>query len=259
MDEKTFAFSLEELGKKYSVANGMHVAFRPGRVVVRCEKGSYAFVYDFSADGPEEDAVFVPMFYWRTKRKYTELKNILDTKIIEDARGLRIHHIVPRDEFACSLKNLLIYETDLVEYLTGQRVCRVFTDFTGDVYTNCIISTDGNIKAGMELGFSPAGSAPVLLHEVVARTGIASDLAVDTQMVQYPIYVINGEKVTHYNEIDNELYGLDNTQAECIRYILDVLRDPRAIPGLQERYRHLNAVHAAAESSKNDLRYEEVV
>ena len=44
------------------------------------------------------------------------------------------------------------------------------------VYTNCIMSTKNNLKASMELGFLPDGSEPVLLHEVVARSGIASDL-----------------------------------------------------------------------------------
>ncbi len=259
MDKKTFVSSLEELSKKYSVVNEMYVSFRPGRIVIRCGKGRFAFVYDFAADGPEPDAEFVPMLHWRNKRKYTELKSILDAKIIEDPRGMRIHHIVPRDEFAASLKNLIIYETDLAEFLTGQSVRHIFADFTGDVYTNCIASTSGNIKISMELGFSPAGSEPVLLHEVIARTGIASDLAVDTQMVQYPIYVINGERVTHYNEIDNELYGLDNTQAECIRYILDVLRDTGSVAGLQAQYRHLNAVYAAAQRTKDALKYEEVV
>ena len=109
----------------------------------------------------------------------------------------------------------------------------------------------------MELGFSPEGSEPVLLHEIVARTGIASDVVVDTQMQQYPIYLLKGKETEHYNEIDNELYGLDNTQADCIRFILGVLGDPSVIPELQRQGKHLAAVYQAAEEATKVLEYVE--
>lgn len=257
MEETKFAAYLEELAAKYSVADGLEATIDGEKVSIDCGKGSYQFYFDFSKI-PDAAENAVPLFHWRNKRKYIELKNILRTKMVEDPRGLRVHHIVPQDPFNCSLLNILVNEADLAEFITGQKIHRIFADFSSDVYTNCIASTSGNLKISMELGFSPAGSEPVLLHEIIARTGIASDVAVDTQMQQYPIYVIKGKDIVHYNEIDNELYGLDNTQADCIRFILGVLSDIQVIPQLQKDCRHLLAVYAAARNATEVLEYTEV-
>ena len=110
----------------------------------------------------------------------------------------------------------------------------------------------------MELGFLPDGSEPVLLHEVVARSGIASDLPVDIQTVQYPIYVFKGEKTETYNEIDYELYGMNNTEADCIRFILWALTDSTRIQQLQADYAHLEKVWEAAEKASAVLSNTEV-
>ena len=257
MDDKLFVPYLKELADKYSAAENLQVELKPGKVDVSCNKGSFSFVYDFS-QLDENDASVVPMLHWRNKRRYIELKNILKTKMVEDPRGMRIHHIVPKSDFDCSLENILCFEADIIEFITGQKVTKIFADFSGDVYTNCIAYCNEKLVASLELGFSPEGSEPVLLHEVIARTGIASDVAVDTQMQQYPIYVIKGKELEHYNEIDNELYGLDNTQADCIRFILAVLTNPDVIPELQKQGSHLVAVYKAAEKATKVLEYAEV-
>lgn len=257
MEENKFAAYLKELAAKYSVAGGLEVSTDGEKVSIACDKGNYHFYFDFSKipDAPENA---VPLFHWRNKRKYIELKNILKTKMIEDPRGIRVHHIVPKDQFNRSLLNIIVNEVDLAEFITGQKVDRIFADFSSEAYTNCIVSTSGNLKISMELGFSPKGSEPVLLHEIIARTGIASDVVVDTQMQQYPIYVIRGKDIAHYNEIDNELYGLDNTQADCIRFILSVLSDTEVMPDLQKDWRHLLSVYAAAKKATQVLEYTEV-
>ena len=80
-----------------------------------------------------------------------ELRNILDTEMVKNALAMRIHHIVSPDEFTRSLKDIIVFETNLVEFVTHQRIEKVFSDFSGDVYANCILSTDGNVKVSMEL------------------------------------------------------------------------------------------------------------
>ena len=257
MDDKLFVPYLKELADKYSAASDIQVELKEGEICLQCDKGSYSFFYDLAKYEASAGKTAVPLLHWRNKRKYIELKNILKTKMIEDVRGMRIHHIVPKDEFNSSLMNILAYESDLVEIITGEKIDKIFADFSSDVYTNCIVSA-AKLKISMELGFFPEGSEPVLLHEVIARTGIASDVVVDTQMQQYPIYVIKGREVDHYNEIDNELYGLDNTQADCIRFILGVLANPDAIPALQEQGNHLVSVYRAAEEATKVLEYVEV-
>lgn len=259
MDERLFIPYLKELTDKYSLAQNVEVELKEGKILISCDKGFFPFVYDFAGldDDKAENERLIPLFHWRNKRKYIELRNILRTGMIRDVRGIRIHHIVPKDIFNNSLRSILIYETDLLEMITGEKVDRVFADFSADVYTNCIVSA-GRLRSSMELGFSPKGSEPVLLHEIVARTGIASDVVVDTQMQQYPIYVLKGEHTEHYNEIDSELYGLDNTQADCIRFIMGVLGKPETIPELQKQGSHLTAVYRAAEEATKVLNYVEV-
>lgn len=255
MDEGYFIPYLKELAAKYSVADDLDVTLDKGRIIIDCSRGRFVFVYDLALKEEAEGGCVVPLLHWRNKRRVVELRNIVETGMVEKPLAMRIHHIVPPGGFDSSLRNILACEIDLAEFVTGQKVDRIFADFSGMEYTNCIASTDGNLKISLELGFSPEGSEPVLLHEIVARTGIASDVAVDTQTMQYPIYVFKGKEVEHYTDVDNELYGLDNTQADCIRFILQVLADPACIPGLQDKGEHLRRVWEAAEQSSKNLIY----
>lgn len=250
-----FIPSLVELAGKYAAAQDVRVTLEDGAVCVCCDKGQFRFFYDFSRALPEDEYTNVPLYHWQQKRRYSELRGLLDRKVIEPALAMRIHHVVPRDAFTRSLKDLLVFEVNLFEFVTRARVNRVFADFSGEVYTNCILSTADGLKASLELGFSPDGSEPVLLHEVVARTGVASDLPVDIQMTQYPIYVLKGEKTQTYNEIDFELYGMDNAEADCVRFILWALADAERVDALRESWTHIDKVCQAAVSASANLSY----
>lgn len=257
MDSR-FIEKLQELSNKYSAADIRSVELVDGAVIVRCDKGDYCFFYDFNKEFSYEGVKNVPMFHWQQKVRYSALQGLLDRKMVTPALSMRIHHVVSHDNFTRTLKDIIILETQLFEFITRSRINKVFADFSGDVYTNCIMSTEDNIKASMELGFSPDGSEPVLLHEVVARTGIASDLPVDIQMVQYPIYVLKGKETTTYNEIDFELYGMDNTEADAVRFILWALTDISRVDTLCAEYAHLEKVYAAAVKASAALKYTDV-
>ena len=92
----------------------------------------------------------------------------------------------------------------------------------------------------------------------MCRNGVASDLPVDIQTVQYPIYVFKGKETLKYNEIDFELYGMDNTQADCIRFILAVLKEPERVKTLQESFSHIENVYQAAKKASAALCYTSV-
>ena len=216
MDHKFIPY-LTELAAKYSVADNVQVELEEGAIKVSCDKGSYRFFYDFGKALPQDGFVNVPLYHWQLKRRYVELRNILDTEMVKNALAMRIHHIVSPDEFTRSLKDIIVFETNLVEFVTHQRIEKVFSDFSGDVYANCILSTDGNVKVSMELGFSPEGSQPVLLHEIIGKNGLACDVVVDTQTQQYPIYVFKGKETLTYTDIDAELYDMENTQVDSVR------------------------------------------
>lgn len=256
--DSNYIEKFKELADKYSAAAGIEAELVDGAVKVECDKGSFCFFYDFNKRFAFEGFKNVPLFHWQQQRKYSELRGLLDRKVVSPALAMRIHHIVPHDEFTRTLKDIIVFETNLFEFITGAKINKVFADFSADVYTNCIMSAENNVKASMELGFSPDGSAPVLLHEVVARTGIASDLPADIQMVQYPIYVIKGKETETYNEIDYELYGMDNTQADSIRFMLWALSDSGRIDKLCADYAHAEKVYAAALRSSAELLYTQV-
>lgn len=253
-----FIPKLKELAEKYNAAQKLCAELEDGAVTVRCDKGAFRFYYDFSMNLPKDEYAAVPLYHWQAQPKYIQLKGLLDRKMVTPALAMRIHHLVPHGEFTRSLKDIFVFETELLQFITGQQVNKVFADFSGEVYTNCIMSTNGNVKASMELGFLPDGSEPVLLHELVCRNGVASDLPVDIQTVQYPIYVFKGKETLKYNEIDFELYGMDNTQADCIRFILAVLKEPERVKALQESIDHIEKVYQAAEKASAELCYTSV-
>lgn len=253
-----FIPKLKELAEKYNAAQKLCAELEDGAVTVRCDRGAFRFYYDFSMNLPKDEYAAVPLYHWQAQPKYIQLKGLLDRKMVTPALAMRIHHLVPHGEFTRSLKDIFVFETELLQFITGQQVNKVFADFSGEVYTNCIMSTNGNVKASMELGFLPDGSEPVLLHELVCRNGVASDLPVDIQTVQYPIYVFKGKETLKYNEIDFELYGMDNTQADCIRFILAVLKEPERVKALQESIDHIEKVYQAAEKASAELCYTSV-
>ena len=251
--EKEFIPKLLELAEKYRAAEELCVIPEEGAVKVKCSKGAFRFFYDFNKELPQDEWINTPLFHWQAQPKYIQLRGLIDRRMVEPSLAMRIHHMVQHDEFTRTLKDIIVFEANLFEFVTRARIDHVFADFSGEVYTNCIMSASNNVKASMELGFLPDGSEPVLLHEVVARTGIASDLPVDIQTVQYPIYVFKGEKTEKYNEIDFELYGMNNTQADCIRFILWALTDETRIGQLRDDYAHMEKVYAAAVKASSTL------
>ena len=257
MDSKFIPY-LKELCAKYSVVSDLTVELEEGAVKINCDKGAFRFFYDFARELPADGYRNVPLYHWQLKRRYVELRNILDTGMVKNALAMRIHHIVPKDEFTKALKDIMVFEANLVEFATHQKIDKVFADFYGDVYVNCIMSTEGNVKVSMELGFSPDESEPVLLHEIIGKNGLACDVVVDTQTQQYPIYVFKGKETLKYTDIDAELYDMDNAQVDSIRFIMWALSDLSRIDALCENYAHIEKVCEAAAAAASTVRYTRV-
>lgn len=256
--DQNFIPKLAELAEKYAAASALEAELEDGAVKVKCDKGAFRFFYDFDRAFPADEYKNVPLYHWQAQPKYIQLRGLIDRHMVEPALAMRIHHMVSHDDFTRSLKDIIVFETNLFEFVTRASLSRVFADFSGSVYTNCIMSSENNVKASMELGFLPDGSEPVLLHEVVARTGIASDLPVDIQTVQYPIYVFKGKETVTYNEIDYELYGMRNVEADSIRFILWALTEAGRTDELIANYAHIEKVYAAACKASETLSYTEV-
>lgn len=97
--DKNFVSKFKELAEKYSAAVIEDVQLLDGAVKVTCDKGCYCFFYDFNKDFSQVDAIAVPLFHWQLKRRYSELRGLLDRKMVTPALAMRIHHIAPHDNF----------------------------------------------------------------------------------------------------------------------------------------------------------------
>lgn len=254
MKQNLLSEKLKELAEKYSIANELKTEFEPGTIVVTSDAGQMRFYYDFSAMPPANGMINVPLLHWRSKRRYQEIKNLLEQKMVETPLAMRIHHLVAKDPFVASLQDILFMEADLVEWILNDSIDGMFASESA-TYMNGILSTKGGTKISAELGVIADGSEPVLLHELIAKTGIVSDVAVDTQTQQYPIYVFNGANTTVYTDIDYELYGLSQTECDVVRFILKVLETPALAALCEKAAEHLFDVMAAAHRSSQNTAY----
>ena len=83
-------------------------------------------------------------------------------------------------------------------------------------------------------------------------------MVVDTQTQQYPIYVFKGKETLTYTDIDAELYDMENTQVDSVRFILWALTDISRIEALRENYAHIEKVYEAALAANASVRYTKV-
>lgn len=254
MDQALLSQKLEEMARKYSIASQTQVGFEPGAVTVRWDGGHCRFTYDFAQEPKQDGLENVPLLHWRQKRRYRELCNILSQELVKTPLAMRIHHIVPKDGFTRSLTDVLFMEADLAQWICGQEIDRVFASMDGS-YLNGIFSTTGGIKVSAELGIVADGCEPVLLHEVIGKTGILSDVAVDTQTRQYPIYVFKGPETQVYDDIDDELYGLSQTECDAVRFILWALGGPERREQARQSAGRNQAVVAAVRKAAQSVAY----
>ncbi len=249
MERGNFNSAIEYLIAKYRLAKIENISGDSAGTIITCNKGVFNFFCDFSPKEIQREGTEVPLFTWRKERRYFEMRKNLIDGIIRDPVGMRIKHIAPLDT---NLANLLVREVDLAQWILGERVNKVFASST-DNYCNAIFSTDKGIKISAEIGTAQTRT-PILLHEVIAKTGVITDTAVDTQIENYPIYLYNSQGTKIYNDVDFELYGLSYDDIAKVRFIVSVLVDPTIVCELQEAYRHAMAVFKTAQKSAASIK-----
>lgn len=213
--------ALRELTAKYDVARVSGFAEIPGGYWVQCDKGEFSFIYDAEKRGEAD----VPLLPWRSKRKFTEMAGILAAGTVKTPLAIRVKNIQKESPLGGGLLSVLLREIDVCEQLlAGDPIVRLFSvPDEKHAYVNCLCATAGGVKISMELGLSPALEGPVEMHEIVCRSGIISDVAVDTQTVQYPIYVYGRTGTAVLADTDFELYGMEETKRDCVRFMLHAL------------------------------------
>ena len=71
-------------------------------------------------------------------------------------------------------------------------------------------------------------------------------------------YVFKGKETLTYTDIDAELYDMENTQVDSVRFILWALSDISRIEALRENYAHIEKVYEAALAANASVRYTKV-
>ena len=188
---------------------------------------------------------------WRTERRFTELKTIALNGTLEGISTLRFCAIASKS--SSSLEQLLYRKFDLCEYLGGADIKLLFAVFSGKNAANVIVKLANGLSCSVECSIMlPAGAEEIDRHEIIARRGVASDRAVDTQIPQSSIYAFTGKGEKHFTDTDSELFGFAPQSINLIRAAFAVLSNPETGKAWnRQNERLLRITAAAAESEKN--------
>ena len=170
----------------------------------------------------------IKLLPWRVERRFVELKNLIENNTLEDVSTFRFARMVAAG--SQSLDELIYQELDLCEWLGNSPVSRLFAVFSGNDAVNIIAKLENGISCSVECSVMlPEGAEVIDRHEIIARRGVASDRAVDTQVPQSSIYTYTAEKETHFTDTDAEIFGLSQDDINIVRAAFKVLESPELV------------------------------
>ena len=176
--------------------------------------------------GPElvlPDGKKIRLLPWRVERRFVELKKIIDGKTLEDVSTFRFAAFAPGSDPVKAAAR----ELDLAVFLAGSPIGRIFAVRNGNAACNVLARFANGMSASVECGSKlPANAAPMDRHEIIARRGVASDRAVDTQVPQSSIYEWTDAGFRTFTDTDTELFGLPDEQIPVVRAAFAVLKTP---------------------------------
>jgi hypothetical protein len=196
----------------------------------------------------------VPLLPWRHERRFVELKRLVDEHTVWPLLMCRFAHHANGQE--TSLDAILYREFDLAEWLSGAALVGLCASLAEGRAANVIIRLAGGAIGSVEASVTlPPGAPTQDRHELIARRGVASDRAVDTQVAQSSVYVWTADGSQQHTDVDAELFGFDEEQAALARSAYDALRRPESVAALRERHRRLRRlVELAFESDRRQQR-----
>ncbi len=180
----------------------------------------------------------IPLLTWRLKRKFTELKKIVDDATIENVCMFRFSSMGSKDKWDWA--SLLYREMDLCEFIGNGKIVSLQAVISNSQTGNVIMRLDNNILCSVEISTRmPAGSDLIDRHEIIAQRGVASDLVVDTMIPQNSIYSYTEKGEHHFRDVDEELFGFDESQIDQVRSAFQVLKQPELVQQLQAQHNRL--------------------
>jgi hypothetical protein len=180
----------------------------------------------------------VPLLTWRLKRKFLELKKIVEDGTIENVRMLRFSSMGSRADW--DWHSLLYREMDLCEFIGNGKISSVQAVISEGQSGNVILRLDNDVLCSVEISTRmPSGSDLADRHEIIACRGVASDLVVDTNLPRYSIYSCTDKGEFRYRDVDMELYGLEEEQIDHVRSAFQVLKQPELAGQWQLQHKRL--------------------
>jgi len=192
----------------------------------------------------------IPLLTWRLKRKFVELKKIVQDGVIENVCMFRFSGMGNTDEW--DWMSLLYREMDLCEFIGGGKIVSIQAAISNAQSGNVILRLDNNILCSVEISTKmPSGSELIDRHEIIAQRGVASDLVVDTMIPQNSIYSYTKNGENRYRDVDEELFGFDESQIDHIRSAFQVLKQGELAHKWKAQHKRLvNFVRAVEMSDK---------
>ncbi len=192
----------------------------------------------------------IPLLTWRLKRKFIELKKIVEDATIENVRMFRFSSMGNKDEWDWT--SLLYREMDLCEFIGDGKIVSLQAVINDGQTGNVILRLDNNILCSVEISTRmPSGSELADRHEIIAQRGVASDLVVDTMIPQNSIYSFTENGESRYKDVDMELYGFDEERTDHIRSAFQVLKQPELVQEWKAQHNRLvNFINSVIESDK---------
>lgn len=195
----------------------------------------------------------VPLLTWRTRRKFLELKKIVEEEIIKDVCLLRFSCFGNEDNW--SLFSILYREMDLVEFITNRKIVSVHAVFSDQLVGNMIVKLDNDVICSIEVGIQTAENAPLIeRHEIIARRGVACDLSVDTQIPQSSIYCFTKDENKVFTDNDMELFGFNELQIDHMRSAFQIFNNPGLTESWRKQHGHLVTLTKMAFESDKELK-----
>ncbi len=243
--------ALAALLRKYAVQPAGPWRLCNGRRPPECDTdGVLVLVPGWSqcdADLPEQT---VPLRPWRSEQRFIELKRLVDEQTIVPVLMCRFACLT--DGNAMPLAATLYREFDLAEWLVGASITGIYAAIDCCRAANVILRLSNDVVCSVETGVTlPPGSPMHDRHELIARRGVASDRAVDTQVAQSSISAWTDSGTQQYTDTDAELFGLGQDQVSLARSAYEALRNPECVSKLRaEHVRLRQLVELAYESDR---------
>jgi len=170
----------------------------------------------------EADPARLPLLPWRHERRFQERKRLLDDGTVTPLLMCRFSCMT--DGRTLDLAAVLYREFDLAEWLSGAPIEALEATIQAGRWANVILRLANGVVCGVEVGTAlPAGTAMIDRHELIARSGVACDRLVDSQVPQHSIYTFTAAGPEVYTDTDAELFALPMESISLVRSAYDTL------------------------------------